>query len=315
VLFRAASHSAALEIELARRNIPFRKYGGLRFLEAAHIKDLVSFLRVLENPQDELAWFRILQLITGIGPSTAAAAFGFVRENGFDSTAIARFTAPAPACAELAQMGALFGDLRNGGSDGPAVHIERIRTFYTPLLQRNYDNAEARSNDLAHLEQLAAGYTSRKKFLADLILDPPSSTGELAGPPSLDEDWLVLSTIHSAKGCEWDCVYLIHAADGCLPSDMATGSQEELEEELRLTYVAMTRARDFLYLLWPLRYYTRPTGYSDRHTYAQCSRFFSAAVREGMQIIEQLPENNSGDSAADVRPGTDIGGLIRGMWD
>jgi len=137
----------------------------------------------------------------------------------------------------------------------------------------------------AYMSTLAAGYDSRRQFLADLVLDPPSSTGDLAGRPIKDEDWLVLSTIHSAKGLEWDVVYLIHASDGCLPSDMSTGTTEEIEEELRLTYVAMTRARDHLYVLWPQRYYNRPAGVSDGHSYAQLSRFFTDEVLRSMEKV------------------------------
>ena len=235
VLFRATSHSNSLEVALARRNIPFHKYGGLKFLETAHIKDLVCFLRVLENPRDEIAWFRIAQLLNGVGPATAASLVDHLRGNLFVLSSIATFKAPGPVQAEITRLGSLFCDLADLGDRKPEVQIERISTFYQPLLERNYDNPQPRSNDIQHLGALASGYESRRRFLADLILDPPSSTGDLAGPPSRDDDWLVLSTIHSAKGLEWDAVYLIHAADGCLPSDMATGKERQIEGELRLT--------------------------------------------------------------------------------
>ena len=223
VLFRAASNSASLELALTRRNIPFRKYGGLRFLESAHIKDLISILRILENPRDEIAWFRVLQLLSGVGPATAAAAFGHLQENGFDPHSMASFRAPPGARSGLAELVGLMEHLSAAEDTSPAMQVERIGEFYLPLLERNYENPEPRKNDIEHLGQLAARYPTRRQFLADLVLDPPVSTGDFAGPPLLDEDWLVLSTIHSAKGLEWDAVYLIHAADGCLPSDLATG--------------------------------------------------------------------------------------------
>ena len=313
VLFRASSHSASLELELTRRNIPFHKYGGLRFLEMAHIKDLISFLRIIENPRDEIAWFRVLQLLSGVGPVTARAVIEHVRNHRFDPASVAGFAGPSAAREDLAGLGALFTSLATLPEGSPASHIEMIRRFYDPVLERNYENPEPRKSDIEHLGQLAAGYTSRRQFLVDLVLDPPASTGDLAGPPTVDEDWLVLSTIHSAKGLEWDAVYLIHAADGCLPSDMATGSDREIEEELRLTYVAMTRARDFLYVLWPLRYYHKMAGLTDRHSYAQLCRFFSDGVVESMDEIG-VAEPASGDAAVPKLSHEDIGARIRDIW-
>ncbi len=200
--------------------------------------------------------------------------------------------------------------------DAPSLQIERILCFYRPVLESNYEDIEPRINDIEHLGQLATRHGSRKQFLTDLVLDPPISTGDFAGPPSRDEDWLVLSTIHSAKGLEWDVVYLIHAADGCLPSDMSTGSDEEIEEELRLTYVAMTRARDFLYVLWPLRYYQKSRKLSDNHAYAQCCRFLTADV---VKTMEEVGVGDTDDDNTSVAPATgprrDIAARIRGMWE
>lgn len=315
VLFRAASHSNSLELTLTRKNIPFHKYGGLRFLEAAHIKDLISFLRILENPRDEIAWFRVLQLLNGVGPVTAASVFEHIQSNGFGHSAIASFKAPIAARKELAELGDLLSDLSKMGDDNPGVQIERIGQFYRPILWRNYENAEPRENDIEYLSLLAAGYSSRRQFLTDLILDPPTSTGDFAGPPIKDEDWLILSTIHSAKGLEWDAVYLIHAADGCLPSDMSTGSDQEIEEELRLTYVAMTRARDFLYVLWPQRYYLRPFGLSEKHNYAQCSRFFTDEVMSTMDEVATGQTPRHEDTSAMISSKDDIAKRIRYMWE
>ena len=314
VLFRAASHSKSLELALTRRNIPYHKYGGLRFLEAAHVKDLISILRIVENPRDEIAWFRVLQLLDGVGPVTASAAVEHVVSCGHNPCAIASFNPPAAAREQLADLGHLMQDLSSMAGEGASAQIERILSFYSPILKRNYENPDQRESDIEHLAHVAARYRSRKQFLADLILDPPVSTGDLAGPPIKDEDWLVLSTIHSAKGLEWDAVYLIHAADGCLPSDMATGNDREIEEELRLTYVAMTRARDFLYVLWPLRYYHKSKGPTDNHSYAQCCRFFTSEVVAGMEQLGAQGTKESTDSPVTVLPRTDISGRIKDIW-
>lgn len=300
VLFRAGHLSSSLEVELTRRNIPYHKYGGLRFLEAAHVKDLVSFMRVVENPQDEIAWFRVLQLIDGIGPSTASKAIEVVSRRR-DPRAIREFQPPAAARPGWGALASLMDDLVGAGLLTPSAQVQRIRSYYDDVLAVRYENAQARRRDLEHIEQIASGYRSRGQFLTDLTLDPPTSTSDLAGAPMMDEDWLVLSTIHSAKGCEWDAVYLIHASDGCLPSDMSTGSDEEIEEELRLTYVAMTRARNFLYVSWPLRYYHRWSSFSDRHSYAQLSRFLTDDVRATFRIesaggIEGSGEDSEGPS-------------------
>jgi DNA helicase-2/ATP-dependent DNA helicase PcrA len=292
VLFRAASHSATLEIALMRRNIPFVKYGGLRFLETAHIKDLISILRIAENPRDEIAWFRVLKLLPGIGPRTAASIFEYVAENHYDPVSISSYKAPTSIKEHISMFAELMSDLSRMSPEVPSAQLERIRQFYRPLMEELYEDAEPRANDLEHLTAIASKYRSREQFLSELVLEPPISTGDFAGPPTKDDDWLILSTIHSAKGLEWDVVYLMHAADGCLPSDLATEDDESIEEELRLTYVAMTRARDFLYVLWPLRFYSRISKMSDGHCYAQCSRFFT---REVLQCMEQVGYSNQSE--------------------
>ena len=314
VLFRAGHLSDSLEVELTRRNIPYHKYGGLRFLEAAHVKDLIAFLRIAENPRDEMAWFRALQLIEGVGPTTASRAIQHVSEQHNDPRAIGSFKAPPAARTGLKSLAALFSDLVATGSSNPAMQVDRTRKFYDPILEKTYENPKVRLRDIENLEQIATGYRSRSRFLVDLQLDPPTSTSDLAGPPTQDEDWLNLSTIHSAKGCEWDAVYLIHAADGCLPSDMATGSAEELEEELRLTYVAMTRARDFLYVTWPFRYYHTRHRYGDRHSYAQPSRFLSENVCSSMDR-EDISAGQEEDAEANGSNPIDLGARMREMWE
>ena len=314
VLFRAASHSSSLELALTRKNIPFHKYGGLRFLETAHVKDMVSLLRIIANPRDQIAWFRVLQLMSGVGPATAAEVFDHVGRQGYDPTSLGSYAAPPAARDDMRRLAALMDSLVQLRTAVPAASIERVREYYLPLLKKNYENPQPRESDILHLEQLATGYTELETFLDDLVLDPPVSTSDIAGPPLRDEDWLVLSTIHSAKGLEWDAVYLIHAADGCLPSDMSTGSKEEIDEELRLTYVAMTRARDFLYVLWPLRFYGKTPGITDRHMYAQRCRFFTDDVLGTMEQRASGVIQEQSELAPPRGVSQDIGARIRDIW-
>jgi DNA helicase-2/ATP-dependent DNA helicase PcrA len=314
VLFRAAHLSDSLEVELARRNIPFHKYGGLRFLEVAHVKDVVAILRILENPRDEMAWFRILLLIEGVGPATAGRAVEHVAEHGFDARSIRTFPVPPAIQDTMSALADMLDDLVPRGVRDPASQIERIRTFYDPVLKKVHDRPEIRARDLVSLEQIASRYRSRRQFLTELQLDPPASTSDLAGPPVKDEDWLVLSTIHSAKGCEWDVVYLIHAADGFLPSDLATGSAEEIEEERRLTYVAFTRAKDFLYIAWPLRYYHKWRPFMDDHVFAQRCRFLTDDVLKTLDTFALAePEDVSMETHLNME--TRVLSKIRRMWD
>jgi len=279
VLFRTAHHSAALEIELTRRNVPFVKFGGLKFVEMAHIKDLLAFLRLAANPRDRISGMRILGLIPGIGPKTAQdLADALDHHSGDFEGAWVGYRAPQAAAGAWPGFVTLMRGLSGAEPGDLATQVHAVRTFYAPLLSMRYDNAEARLRDLEQIESLASRYPNRERLLTELALDPPSYTQDYAGPPLLDEDYLILSTIHSAKGLEFDVVFVIHAADGNIPSDMATGSTEEIEEERRLLYVACTRARNDLYVTWPLRYYTQPYGRSDTHGYALRSRFITDNV-------------------------------------
>lgn len=281
VLFRTSHHSQVLQVELQLRNIPFVLYGGLRLLEAAHVKDLICALRLVENPTDDLAWFRVLQLVDGVGPSgarriTAALRTGTLPEQAAERAAIdadaARLVIGLHAALEAARAPALRSD--------PGAQVALVRRWLDDRVAARHRNGAARTADLDRLEEAARATGSLEAFLTDLVLDPPASTGDLAGPPHLDDDYLTLSTIHSAKGAEWDVVHLLHLADGCLPSDLATGDPEEVEEERRLLHVGMTRARDALWLHVPLRYHhhrQNPRS-RDRHGLAQRSRFLSARV-------------------------------------
>jgi len=294
VLMRAAHHSDLLEIELGKRNIPFVKYGGLRFLEAAHVKDVLCILRWAENARDDLAGFRVLQLLPGIGPAHARRML----DGG---------TVP-PGLAELL-------DALRHATQWPG-QLGMVRKWYEPHLERLYEGASVRIADLETLEGLGRNHQSRESFLSDLTLDPPEALGDLAGDPLIDEDYLILSTIHSAKGQEWDVVYILNVVDGCIPSDMATGSKEEIEEERRLLYVAMTRARDHLYLIQPHRFYTgtsRRNG--DRHVYAPRTRFLPDAVLESFERVaagggEKEAAAEGGNNGA----GVNVAAKLREMW-
>lgn len=310
VLFRAGHHSALLEIELTRRNIPFVKYGGLKFVESAHVKDVVAFLRILENPRDELGWWRVFNLLDGVGPATARAlmmAIG-VTSGSSDISPLVRFAEdmPSPGGAGREQVAALAATLSECGKESPALpvagQIEVIRRFYEPIVHRRYEAPHARIRDLEQLEALASSSKSRERFVVDLTLDPPASTQDLAGPPLLDEDFLILSTVHSAKGGEWDVVHVLHAADGMIPSDMATGDADEIEEERRLFYVALTRAKNDLYVYFPLRYYHRPRGLDDAHGYAQLSRFITESVKETFDLRPAFTGSPEDDARVDHAP-------------
>jgi DNA helicase-2/ATP-dependent DNA helicase PcrA len=312
VLMRTSHHSAVLEIELARRNVPFVKFGGLKFLEAAHVKDVICVLRWAENPLDEMASFRILHLLPGIGPASARTIQKEFVAASCDFAALPGCTVPAAARSAWPAFCDLMLVLRR--SREWHGQLEAVVTWYQPHLERLYDAAPIRAGDLAQLEQLSAGHESRERFLSDLTLDPPGATGDEAQNPLLDEDYLVLSTIHSAKGQEWDTVYVLNAVDGCIPSDMASGTAEEIEEERRLLYVAMTRARDFLFVLQPQRFYTGGRPLSDRHAYAPRTRFITDSIarlfeRRSLAAIDVI------GSAENARPPiVDIQARLKQMW-
>lgn len=323
VLFRAGHHSDQLEIELKRRDIPFHKYGGLRFLEAAHVKDLLAFLRVLENPRDEVSWYRILNLLDGVGTKTTRSFLNQLQQRDFDLSALAEFTMPQVSRQQYQQLSGVLITLSQPEKLSVAQQIERLRELYEPLIERNYDNPEPRKRDIEQLEQIAQRYRSRKSFVDDLTLDPPDSTADLAGAPYKDDDFLVLSTMHSAKGCEWRVVYIIHAADGCIPSDMAIGDieaescrqgDEGLEEERRLLYVAITRAKDRLYILFPLRSYYRRYPLGNGHAYAQVSRFLTEEVRKHMDI-KVIDQYGFEERPLDFSTELDIRSRIRQHWN
>ncbi|MEA2796043.1 MAG: ATP-dependent helicase UvrD/PcrA [Bradyrhizobium sp.] len=313
VLFRTSSHSGPLEIELTRRNIPFVKFGGLKFLDAAHIKDMLALLRFVENPRDRVAGFRLMHLIPGVGPGSAQRVLDHMADATDPIAALATAPCPPRAGDDWRTFIAAVADI--GHSNWPA-DLERARLWYEPHLDRIHEDAETRRADLIQLEQIASGYPSRERFLTELTLDPPDATSDQAGVPLLDEDYLILSTIHSAKGQEWKSVFLLNVVDGCMPSDLGTGTTAEIEEERRLLYVAMTRAKDDLHLLVPQRFFTHgQRAQGDRHVYASRTRFIPDRL---LGLFEKIvwPAAVAATAArpASQGPRIDVGARMRGMW-
>jgi DNA helicase-2/ATP-dependent DNA helicase PcrA len=292
VLFRSSHHSDLLELELVRRNIPYVKYGGLKFLEAAHVKDMLALLRWADNPKNRLAAFRTLKLVPGIGPASAQRAFTRFEIDGW----------PEIARVDRA-LGELLESLANPDTPWPG-QVGRVREWYAPHLERLYEQAQVRAGDLEQLERIATQFASRESFLSELALDPPAASGDLSGDPHLDEDYLVLSTVHSAKGQEWDAVYVLNVSDGSFPSEFSTGRPALVEEERRLLYVAMTRAKSDLHLLAPLKYYvTQQSRMGDRHVYGAKSRFLTPPV---MACLQQAAWSDS--------PPVDVAAKMRALW-
>ena len=313
VLFRASSHSGPLEVELTRRNIPFVKFGGLKFLDAAHIKDMLALLRFVENPRDRVAGFRLLHLIPGVGPSSAQRVLDHMADAADPIAALATAPAPPRAGDDWKMFTHAVADIAE--SHWPA-DIERARLWYEPHLDRIHEDAETRRADLIQLEQIASGYPSRERFLTELTLDPPDATSDQAGVPLLDEDYLILSTIHSAKGQEWNSVFVLNVVDGCMPSDLGAGTTAEIEEERRLLYVAMTRARDDLHLIVPQRFFTHGQhARGDRHVYASRTRFIPASLLGRFETTTwSLAVAAAAARTASQGPRIDVGARMRGMW-
>jgi DNA helicase II / ATP-dependent DNA helicase PcrA len=316
VLFRASHHSATLEIELVRRNIPFVKFGGLKFLESAHIKDVLSVLRWIENPRDRVAGFRVMQLIPGIGPKTSAQVLDNLALSQDVMVGLQESKVPSGAAESWQGFLELVDSLSQCAVPWPS-EFETISTWYQGHLERLYEDAQVRQIDIEQLTKIAATYPSRQRFLTELTLDPPDATSDESGVPLRDEDYLILSTIHSAKGQEWTSVTLLNTVDGCIPSDLATGKENEIEEERRLLYVAMTRAKDHLQIVVPQRFFvTQQSQYGDRHVYAGRSRFIPASILDLFEkttwpVVDATPVQAAGRSREEV---VDLLAKMKAMW-
>ena len=317
VLFRGSHHSDRLELELVRRNIPYVKYGGLKFLEAAHVKDLLSVLKWTENPKNEIAAFRVLKLLPGMGPANAARCFEQLAVGDYLFSSLREYRAPAACSAEWPAFCDLL-EMLSGDEDehGWQSQLGAARRWYQPHLERLYDGLDTREADLEQLEQISGRYPTRERFLTELTLDPPSAAGDLAGDPLLDEDYLILSTVHSAKGQEWESVFVLNVSDGNFPSEFATGKPQMIEEERRLLYVAMTRAKQSLSLVSPLRYHvTQQRRDGDKHVYGARSRFMTDALMDTMeQCFEGRQESTAAQFGQRSNRQIDVAARMRDMW-
>jgi len=318
VLFRGSHHSDRLELELVRRNIPYVKYGGLKFLEAAHVKDLLSVLKWAENPKNEVAAFRVLKLLPGMGPANASRCFQHMAIADHSFSSLRLFRPPAAAASNWPAFCDMLDALSGADFDdnGWQTQVTQVRHWYQPHLERLYDGLETREADLEQLEQISGRYPTRERFLTELTLDPPSAAGDLAGDPLLDEDYLILSTVHSAKGQEWESVFVLNVSDGNFPSEFATGKPEMIEEERRLLYVAMTRAKQSLSLIAPLRYHvTQQRRDGDKHVYGARSRFMSERLLATMDRgFRGRAESESGEVLAHSNKRIDVNARMREMW-
>jgi DNA helicase-2/ATP-dependent DNA helicase PcrA len=291
------------------------KFGGLKFLDSAHVKDMLALLRFVQNPRDRVAGFRLMQLLPGVGPTSAQRVLDAMADRPNPLAALSEIAAPPRSGDDWTAFVGALQIIREGRAAWPA-EIELARRWYEPHLDRIHEDASIRQADLLQLEQIAAGYPSRERFLTELTLDPPDATSDQAGVPLLDEDYLILSTIHSAKGQEWKAIFVLNAVDGCIPSDLGTGTTAEIEEERRLLYVAMTRAKDNLHLVVPHRFFTHgQNAQGDRHVYASRTRFIPATL---LQLFEcttwplAIAGTNGRTDARTVR--VDVGACMRGMW-
>lgn len=319
VLFRNSHHSDRLEVELLRRNIPFVKYGGLKFLEAAHIKDLLAILKWADNPKNQPAAYRVLQILPGVGPASAAKSFDALALAAYNWEALRGHTPPRAAAEDWPALCELMCTLANNpGGDNPSwqSQLSAVRNWYEPQLQRLYESAEQRESDLDQLELISAKYPSRERFVTELTLDPPSATGDNAGDALVDEDYLILSTVHSAKGQEWKSVYVLNVTDGNFPNEFATGDAEQTEEERRLMYVAMTRAKDNLHLSAPLRFdVTQQHRHGDKHVYGSRSRFVSDELLATMtQRWHGNPQSDSSRLQPRTNKRVDVGEKLLALF-
>ena len=268
VLFRSSFHSFDLEIELAKANLPFLKFGGFKFIETAHVKDVIAYLRVLENPRDVVSWNRILLLIDGVGPRTAEKVVddilkrrvGLSKEFAEAVTATSKFWMDYGNYPE--QVRKLFDTLKDVAAPNisPAEKTDHLLRYYEPVLRSRYEDHTKRKKDLETFQNIAERYNSIDELLTDMALEPPSESIADIESPGPETEFLTLSTIHSAKGLEWNTVFVMYALEGRFPAMRAASSDDEMEEERRLMYVACTRAKEHLIITYPMNIYDRESG-------------------------------------------------------
>jgi len=320
VLARTGHDTDLLELELSRRGIPYVKYGGLRYLESAHVKDFLALLRLTDRAGDELSWFRVLLLLEGVGPNRARRALDHLLAGGAPTAAdlpdrwiAAR--AELPASAREAADGLVAALAACADDDGAGACAERLRDALAPIVRSHYADGAVRVQDLDAICGMAGEARDLRAFVAELILDPPSSSSDLAVPPHLDDDWLVLSTVHSAKGLEWQSVHVIAAYDGNFPACMSAGAKKTIAEERRLLYVALTRARRALSVYVPRRYYHRPNGRDDAHGYGKPSRFLSPEVQALCDVLHLADDPSSPAAGAAAGLGPRVGRITVSVDD
>ncbi|WP_394245630.1 ATP-dependent helicase [Vibrio astriarenae] len=316
VLFRTGYHSDRLEVELTRRNIPFVKHGGLRFLEASHVKDLLAILRWTDNPKHKISAFRVMKLLSGVGPKIAANAFEHLAQHQFRFQSLEEFRIPQPAKANFMALVETLTQVHND-SIAWTQQVTAVAKIYQPMLELNYDDHFVRWGDVEQLMQLSQQFPNRERFLTELTLDPPQSSGDLSDNPKIDDDFLILSTVHSAKGQEWANVYVLNVADGNFPNEYAAGDPRALEEERRLLNVAITRAKHELHLIQPLRYWVpEQQRFGDKHVFGAKSRFLTDKVVACLDEVHYPKRGpNQGEINSANKAIADIRQSILRMWN
>jgi DNA helicase II / ATP-dependent DNA helicase PcrA len=259
VLFRSGFHSFDLEIELTKANIPFVKYGGMKFIETAHIKDVLAILKVILNPKDTIAWNRVLLLLEDVGPKTASLLISAIEEGKLTISSAEDFKFIQRGKESVTSLFKFLSQLLTNDSTLTTI-ISKTCEYYRPILKDKYEDSEKRWRDIEMLVQISTRYTSIENFLTEIMIDPPIQSIADITPESSEEEFVTLSTIHSAKGLEWELVFVINTLDGRFPSAKSVGSADKLEEERRLFYVALTRAKKYLYLTYPRNIFDRETG-------------------------------------------------------
>ena len=283
VLFRSSFHAFDLEIELSKRGIPFLKRGGFKFIETAHVKDLMAHARIVHNPLDTVSWNRTLQLVEGVGQKRARDLIEKLVTAETPYEVLRQGT--GRAALGLRHLAAALESVAHMEDASPPGQMQHLLEYYYPILKEQYDDYPKRIRDLEHLMGMAERYANLNEFLADLTLEPPDTSVTDIDAPDRDDERLVLSTIHSAKGLEWQCVFVLWLVDGRFPSSYAFQDEDEIEEERRLLYVAVTRAKRLLYLTFPVQVYDKITG----SILSQPSRFLNdvdASLVESLTVVE-----------------------------